>query len=206
MEDRIIASIDEEGKYYPLNNFSFIDEKQDSSIDLEFLLALLNSRLMNFYFKNVYIDYNIKPKYIEQLPIYNFNHQTIFEASKSLIELYKVMNAFNNQFTNLLRSKYHIVKLSNKLSSWYNLEAHEFMLELKKYKVILTLKEEAQWMEYFNKEKDKVRELKVRIDRTYNEIDVMVYKLYNLNYDEAKIVDPEFWLSEDEYKKYNPLS
>jgi len=44
-----------------------------------------------------------------------------------------------------------------------------------------------------------VRKLKSEIDRTDREIDMMVYKLYNLNYEEVKIVDPEFWLSESEY-------
>ncbi|NUM81476.1 Eco57I restriction-modification methylase domain-containing protein [bacterium] len=34
------------------------------------------------------------------------------------------------------------------------------------------------------------------------EIDVMVYKLYELTYDEVKIVDPEFWLSRAEYEKF----
>ena len=34
------------------------------------------------------------------------------------------------------------------------------------------------------------------------EIDVMVYKLYELTYDEVKIVDPEFWLSEGEYEAF----
>lgn len=33
-------------------------------------------------------------------------------------------------------------------------------------------------------------------------IDVMVYKLYELTYDEVKIVDPEFWLSRAEYEKF----
>jgi adenine-specific DNA-methyltransferase len=33
------------------------------------------------------------------------------------------------------------------------------------------------------------------------EIDVMVYHLYQLSYDEVKIIDPNFWLSEEEYKK-----
>lgn len=35
-----------------------------------------------------------------------------------------------------------------------------------------------------------------------NEIDVMVYKLYELTYDEVLIVDPEFWLSKDEYEEF----
>ena len=34
------------------------------------------------------------------------------------------------------------------------------------------------------------------------EIDVMVYKLYELTYDEVKIVDPEFWMSEEEYEVF----
>jgi methylase of polypeptide subunit release factors len=33
------------------------------------------------------------------------------------------------------------------------------------------------------------------------EIDVLVYKLYELSYEEVKIIDPEFWLSEEEYEQ-----
>lgn len=35
------------------------------------------------------------------------------------------------------------------------------------------------------------------------EIDVMVYKLYELTYDEVKIIDKDFWLSEEEYINFN---
>ncbi|MDH4127622.1 MAG: hypothetical protein OEV44_02630 [Spirochaetota bacterium] len=52
---------------------------------------------------------------------------------------------------------------------------------------------------FFMKVYHDVRKLKSEIDRTDREIDMMVYKLYNLNYEEVKIVDPEFWLSESEY-------
>jgi len=34
------------------------------------------------------------------------------------------------------------------------------------------------------------------------EIDVMVYKLYELTYDEVLVVDPEFWLSGEEYEEF----
>jgi hypothetical protein len=33
------------------------------------------------------------------------------------------------------------------------------------------------------------------------EIDVLVYKFYELTYDEVIIIDKDFWLSEEEYKK-----
>lgn len=35
------------------------------------------------------------------------------------------------------------------------------------------------------------------------QIDVLVYKLYELTYDEVKIIDKDFWLSEEEYGKVN---
>jgi len=35
-----------------------------------------------------------------------------------------------------------------------------------------------------------------------NEIDVLVYKLYELTYDEVKIIDKDFWLSEEEFELY----
>lgn len=34
------------------------------------------------------------------------------------------------------------------------------------------------------------------------EIDLMVYKLYDLDYDKIKVIDPEFWLSEQQYIAY----
>ena len=45
---------------------------------------------------------------------------------------------------------------------------------------------------------------KQKMDSTYleKEIDVLVYKLYELTYDEVKIIDKEFWLSEEEYNNY----
>ncbi len=42
----------------------------------------------------------------------------------------------------------------------------------------------------------------VDINRERKQVDVLVYKLYELTYPEVKIVDPEFWLSEEEYNNY----
>jgi adenine-specific DNA-methyltransferase len=33
------------------------------------------------------------------------------------------------------------------------------------------------------------------------EIDLMVYRLYGLSYEEVKVIDPEFWLSREEYER-----
>ncbi len=67
MPVRLVCALDTNGEYYPLNNFSFIVSKNENS--LKVLLAIMNSDLMNWYFSNCFVDYNIKPKYIEQLPL-----------------------------------------------------------------------------------------------------------------------------------------
>ncbi|MCC5941855.1 MAG: hypothetical protein JJU37_09970, partial [Balneolaceae bacterium] len=58
-------------------------------------------------------------------------------------------------------------------------------------KVTLSLKEEAEWMEYFNEQKAKADELKSQIAQTDKEIDEMVYELYGLSEEERKVVEGE---------------
>jgi hypothetical protein len=65
---RIVATLDQTGEYFPLNNYSYLVQR-DPDHSLDYILGLLNSRLLNFYFANTFIDYNIKPTYLKQLPI-----------------------------------------------------------------------------------------------------------------------------------------
>ena len=51
LKDRIIATYDETG-YFTLKTIQIINVKNDNKKELKFLLALLNSKLMNFYCTN----------------------------------------------------------------------------------------------------------------------------------------------------------
>ena len=77
MPNRLICALDIQGEFYPLNNFSFIVSENGNS--LKFLLGILNSKLINWYFLNSFVDYNIKPKYISQIPIPNNLKSEILE-------------------------------------------------------------------------------------------------------------------------------
>ncbi len=48
---------------------------------------------------------------------------------------------------------------------------------------------EAEWMQYFNEQKQKAQEFKSEIDRVDAEIDRMVYELYGLSEEEIRIVE-----------------
>ncbi len=51
----------------------------------------------------------------------------------------------------------------------------------------------------FEKQKAEALELRNKIEETDKEIDKLVYKLYDLTYEEVKIVDPGTGISEGEY-------
>jgi hypothetical protein len=79
--------------------------------------------------------------------------------------------------------------LPKKLQEWYLLSYSEFINELSKKKIKLSLSQEAEWEDYFMQESKKALELKATIDATDKSIDAMVYELYGLSEDEIGIVE-----------------
>jgi type II restriction/modification system DNA methylase subunit YeeA len=83
-----------------------------------------------------------------------------------------------------------------KLGKKINLETNNlldlkfnFLGELTKQKIKLSLSEQSEWLQFFEQEKQKALALKNEIDKTDKEIDQMVYQLYGLTEEEIKIVE-----------------
>jgi hypothetical protein len=95
---RIVAGLDIAGSYYPLNNYSYVTCK-DNNYSLKYILGIINSSLINFYFANTFIDYNIKPIYLQQLPIHNINFPNAADKSNHdrMVQLVEQMLALHKQ-------------------------------------------------------------------------------------------------------------
>ena len=65
----------------------------------------------------------------------------------------------------------------------------EFIKELSKAKVKLSLSQKADWEDYFIAEKLKAETLNNEITKTDKEIDGMVYELYELSEEEVRVVE-----------------
>jgi hypothetical protein len=65
----------------------------------------------------------------------------------------------------------------------------DFIKELGKKKIKLSLAQEAELEEYFVQEAKRAQELKATIDATDKAIDQMAYALYGLTEEEIKIVE-----------------
>lgn len=207
--NKIISSYDDE-KYFNVCDVYNIQLKEDFKeiIPLKNIAAILNSRLINFYFQ---IKFKSVKKLFPKIPIKYLKLLPILEerklSNKGLLELSN-RNIFDNksiqkavsQLIELLTTKFNIEKPSKKLQNWHELEFGEFLKELEKARKKeaknankgfqpLALQEQAEWLQYFNEQKQKAAKLKTEIDKTDREIDAMVYHLYGLTDEEIAIVE-----------------
>ncbi len=61
-----------EGNYIPLNSLSYIYDK-NNDFELKYLIAILNSYLINIYYRSYYTDVNVKPAYLSKIPIFKIS-------------------------------------------------------------------------------------------------------------------------------------
>ena len=194
--DSLIGTIDNKQRIN-LNNVYNIGIKEGSDVNLKFILGLLNSKLLNFIYQNISQEKGrtfaeVKKTYLSKLPIKKcdlITQEKIASFVNSIIVSSENLQFLSQQFINLLISKYRNENLNRLLNSWFEIEFGDFIKELFKAKIKLSLSEEAEWMQYFNEQKEKAQVLKAGINKTDNEIDQMVYQLYGLTEDEIKIVE-----------------
>ena len=167
-------------------------------INYEFLLTVFNSSLFEYYVLNNsnairggYLRY--RPQYVKEFMIpdlTNLNQKPFIEKADKMLSLNKDLQETNTKFQRTFQRKFEgLEKLPKKLESWYELTYAEFIKELAKKKIKLTLSEEAEWETYFNAEQQKAQALQNQITQTDKAIDQMVYELYGLTDEEIAIVE-----------------
>jgi tRNA1(Val) A37 N6-methylase TrmN6 len=177
----------------------------DENFKPKYILALFNSNLFKFYYKQVNskggkIFPQIRISSVENLPIkkasIKIQNDIISRVEICIQQSFKFETSLL-QFSKFISSKF---SLDKNFHNWYNLDFGKFLKELEKARKKsakeneteyskFSLSEEAEWMQYFNEQKLKAEELKAEIDKTDKEIDQMVYELYGLTEEEIKIVE-----------------
>ena len=195
-------TLDNNNMYHNTKCYS-ITKKKETSGDLKFWLAILNSKMLWYFLKNTgYIlrggFFTFKTKYLEPFPLPKLedtnNQKPFIDKVDVLLLNSKSLSTQVSQFLNYLQSQFSIEKFSKKLQKWHDIEFGEFIKELNKaIKKIggekLTKSDEMEWMELFETKKSETQTLKSEIDKTDREIDQMVYVLYGLTEDEIEIVE-----------------
>ena len=159
---------------------------------------MINSTLLGWYHNKTSPKANkgLFPKIlvndVRNLPVKEISleaQKPFIEKADKMLSLNKELQEKVSSFQRLLTRKFELEKLSTKLQDWYLLEFSEFIKELKKSKIKLSLKEEIEWEEIFIEKKEEVEKIKNEIEITDKEIDGMVYELYGLSEEEIRVVE-----------------
>ena len=171
---------------------------KDRTYSLNYLLCILNSKLLKSYWISKYSDGKklfpkIKGFQLKELPIKVADKQTqepLTEKAEQMLSLNKNLQDLAFKFQRTLQRKFESLEnLPKKLENWYELTFTDFVKELKKKKIKLSPSDEAEWEDYFLVEQQKAIEIKVQITKTDKEIDAMVYELYGLTDEEIAIIE-----------------
>lgn len=204
--DTIIATIDNK-KRINLNNVYNV--KIPQNMNGNYLLGILNSKLIKIIYQSLSqekgrIFPEVKKVNLFKIPIIVKNNYAIIQNVENILSFYKVFNKINLQFQNYLSQKFNLKNLTPKLQNWQELSFGDFIKELNKAietnnklrvkeslqkTPTLTKKDEFEWLELFEENKQKAQELQQQISQTDKEIDQMVYKLYGLSEEEIEIVE-----------------
>ena len=194
MATEINATLDY--KKYLCNDKVNIIFETDERYSMEFILALLNSRLINVWFKKIYtsgLEIKVNQLRTIPIPVSDVSHEQIRVALSSLADKMLTLNAdlqkSVQRFLKRVQENLNPAKISSTLENFYTLEFADFVKELAKQKVKLSLKQQDEWEEYFAEYKTDCVALSEEIAVTDNEINRLVYKLYDLTDEEIAIVE-----------------
>lgn len=188
---RIVACYDDD-HLHGLYTCSVITKKQGGSYSLKSLLCIINSKLINIWYKYFDTDIEIKLASVKQIPIPELSDkdfEILDNYCDKMLLLKSEITDTSFKLQRALEREFSLEVLPKKLKDWYLLSFAEFIKELEKKKVKLSLSQKAEWETYFLEEAKKAQDLKITIDTTDKQIDQMVYELYGLTEGEIKIVE-----------------
>ena len=197
----IIGSYDDKGFYNVCDVYN-LQLKSEEFYSLKVISFIINSKLINFYYdtnfksvKKLFPKIPIQNLKLLPIPKYNKQNQKPFiEKADLMLSLNKDLQEISLKFSKYFSGQFKLEKLSGKLEKWYDVTFEEFIKEINKSikaqkGTTLSKKDEFDWIDLFEENKQKANALQQQIATTDKEIDAMVYELYGLSEEEIKIVE-----------------
>ena len=173
--------------FYSNNSMWFIPT------DCKALLAILNSRmgwwLITKFCSQIQNGYQLIWKYFGQIPIPACkNDEALSVLANTMLSLNSQLQEKRNRFLRRLSENFEGIKITTALQTFDQLDFKGFTSELKKQKIKLSLVQQDEWEDYFNQYRQTCQELTEQIKATDEEIDRLVFDLYELTEEERRIV------------------
>lgn len=184
----LMATYDNEAYY--VKDVIIVENKEKSIPLLKTLAALLNSKVLRWYYETSFPTLHVQRDELASLPIPSVNNtEEIASLADKMLSLNRDLQAKRARFLRRLQDNMPTIKITGTLESFDTLDFAGFVAELKKQKIKLSLVQQDEWEEYFSQYKTACTELTSAISATDAEIDTRVYNLYGLTDDEIKVIE-----------------
>ncbi|MBN2664839.1 MAG: N-6 DNA methylase, partial [Bacteroidales bacterium] len=184
---RIIAALDK-NQYYAHTSLVII-KPSDNNFDLKYILAVLNSELIDYWLKANTSNVSLNVGTIKNIPIKNIskeNQKSIVLKVEKINNLTQKLHKQKNSFIEVVKSQLNVGKINRKIENWYELEWSEFNKELEKLKIKLDLKKTKEWNEFFTPELESTKPLVFEINNLIDKINKEIYEMYEIEPNELK--------------------
>ncbi len=195
-EDLLVCSYFEKEYYTNSSIISIISRNYE--LDLKYILALLNSKLVGWYHHNTSpkakkgLFPKILVKDVRNIPIPEVSlseQQPFIEKVNQILDLKQQLHKIQTDLLEMLESELGASKFTRKLENWYKLDWNEFSDQLDKSKIETSLKEKKQWKDFFKEEQPKAKKIFDKAQTLENELDTMIFSLYGLTEEERKMLE-----------------
>ena len=180
----------DDSKYFTNQKCFILTSK---SINLKYLNGLMASNVLNFIFSLIGSNlgskgFDINKIFVEQLPIIKENTKTndIIYYVENLIMLNNEITLYEDTLFKYIKNHLNIIKLTKKLENFYNLSEKEFINEIKKNNKNF---DKINLLNIFNNSKNNIINLQEKIEIEENNLNTLVYEIYNLNSAEIEILE-----------------
>ena len=180
-----------DSKKFYLNNTSYL--LNSNEINLKYLLGLLNSNVIFWIFK--YISYNLGENtyrfiktFVEKIPIKIDikNQNKVIKLVNEILDISNNIKLYKNLMFKLLKNNFNINKLNKNLENFYYLSEEKFLKEIKKSNKSF---DEREMINKFISMKNNIKSLIKMYKIKNNELNNLIYEIYNLNKNEIEIIE-----------------
>lgn len=195
--DSIIAQLDSGNVS---NDTLHVVYARDESVNNKYLLGLLNSVLLSWYYQCVHpteVDKpmaQVKKNFVEDLPVIVGNRDqisTVIEIVDRILRLCQRRYEDKHLFIRYLCRVYEPKKITEKLEEFDSLSFKDFCAELKKQKVNLPASAQIELLPLFEQKVQEIAAFTSRIKKLQSQLDDEVFAIYGIDSAAADLIHSE---------------
>ena len=188
------AAIDADGLFIPGKSTLVVCNNDVST--LKFIAGVLNSKIASFYIKEKYASAsyngggNFTPDMLNSLPMpTSIDAGEIVRHVNSILVATSVISSSTVAIHAAIRASGGPAKLRAQLDQWYELTGPEFIKELTRQGLEISVREKSQWVDLLDEHKSLVSPSIAEQAAASDAIDRLLFDAYSLAADERALID-----------------